>query len=67
MDTLSPDVPKNDFVVHELMLGAGKYIIENVANAEKLPPVHSYVMSIPIKLAGVTEAPIRLIGLVKNK
>lgn len=64
IDTLSPDVPSSGFPVHQLILGAGKYIIENVANAELLPPVGAYILALPIKIAEATEAPIRLVALV---
>ena len=69
IDTLSPDRPTDGFQVHQLLLGNGKYIIENIANAQQLPAVGSLILALPIKAAGLTEAPIRLIGLVgyKNK
>lgn len=38
IDTLSPDRPDNGYPVHAALLGAGKYIIENVANTSMLPP-----------------------------
>ena len=64
IDTLSPDLPSSGFPVHKHVLGAGKYIVENIANASKLPPVGSITLAMPIKVAGLTEAPIRLIGLL---
>lgn len=64
IDTLSPDRPEDGYPVHKAILGAGKYIVENIANAAKLPPVGSYSIALPIKIAGGTEAPIRLIALV---
>lgn len=68
IDTLSPDAFGSDFPVHQLMLGAGKYIIENVANAKQLGPTDSFIFALPIKVSGGTEAPIRLIGMKrKNK
>lgn len=64
IDTLSPDSPKNDFPVHKLVLGAGKYIIENIANADLLPAHGSIICAMPIKIKDGTEAPIRLFGIV---
>lgn len=64
IDTLSPDRPESGYIVHTLFLGAGKYIVENVANALKLPPIGAYSLALPIKNEGGTEAPIRLIGLI---
>lgn len=65
IDTLSPDNPKNGFPVHNLLLSAGKYIIENVANANLLPAYGSIICAMPIKIKDGTEAPIRLIGIVE--
>jgi kynurenine formamidase len=63
IDTLSPDCGHSQFPVHRLLLGANKYIIENVANAAQLSPNGAYAIALPIKLAEGTEAPIRLVGL----
>lgn len=65
IDTLSPDSAGSDFPVHRILLGAGKYIIENVANADKMPSIGGYTIGLPISIESGTEAPIRLIGLVK--
>ncbi len=67
IDTLSPDAFGSDFPVHELLLSAGKYIIENVANAKKLNPADSYVFALPMKIMDGTEAPVRLIGMNRRK
>jgi len=66
IDTLSPDRPESGYPVHQLLLGAGKYIIENVANAKLLPTDNSYLLALPIKIEGATEAPIRLVGMVEE-
>lgn len=64
IDTLSPDRPEGgDYPVHAALLGAGKYIVENVANASSLPPTGAYSLALPIKTVGGTEAPIRLVAL----
>lgn len=63
IDTLSPDAPTSAFPVHRLLLGAGKYIIENIANASKLPPSGAYVIALPLNAKDCTESPIRIIGL----
>lgn len=64
IDTLSPDSGGKEFFVHSILLGANKFIVENVANADKLPPLGSTVFVMPLKLKGATESPIRLIALV---
>ncbi|MGL6188042.1 MAG: cyclase family protein [Holosporales bacterium] len=71
IDTLSPDLPKSGesggYPVHALLLGAGKYIVENVANAGILPPTGAYTLALPIKTADGTEAPVRLVGFLPKK
>jgi kynurenine formamidase len=66
IDTLSPDCPNSDYPVHKLILGAGKYIVENIANGSKLPPKGSYVISLHLKAEDATESPIRIIGLIPS-
>ena len=63
IDTLSPDRPEEDYPVHAALLGAGKYIVENIANSAKLPPVGCYSLALPINIKGGTEAPVRLIAM----
>lgn len=66
IDTLSPDRPEDSFKVHQIFLGAGKIIIENVANLDHMQPVGGFVMALPIKIKEGTEAPVRLIGLIEK-
>lgn len=63
IDTLSPDSGGEHFPVHQAVLGAGKYIIENIANANQLPPVGAQLIALPLKIEGGTESPLRLIGM----
>lgn len=64
IDTLSPDCSDITYPVHQLMLGAGKYIIENIANCEKMPPSGSYVIALPLRVEEGSEAPVRIIALI---
>lgn len=64
IDTLSPDCGDPSYPVHTLLLGKGKYILENIANASLLPPKGAYVLSLPIPIQGGTEAPARVIGMI---
>jgi kynurenine formamidase len=64
IDTLSPDLPTSNYPVHQLLLGSGKYIIENIKGANQLPPTGSYTFALPIKVQEGAEAPIRLVGLI---
>jgi kynurenine formamidase len=63
IDTLSPDNEADGFPVHRLVLGSGKYIIENIANAGLMPPVGAYTFALPIKIQDGAESPIRLIAI----
>lgn len=66
IDTLSLDRPEDGFNVHQVFLGAGKILIENVMNLDSMPCVNSFIMILPLKIKNGTEAPVRLIGLLKN-
>lgn len=64
IDTLSPDRPEDGFKVHQIFLGAGKILIENVAHLDNMPLIGAYIMILPIKIKEGTEAPIRLVGFI---
>lgn len=64
IDTLSPDCLDPDFTVHKLILGAGKYIIENIADCSQLPAKGAYAIALPLRAENCTESPIRIIALV---
>lgn len=64
IDTLSPDALGEDFPVHRAILGAGKYIVENIANAKDLPATGAKIMIMPMKIKEATEAPVRLAALL---
>ena len=66
IDTLSPDRPESGYPVHDLFLNAGKYIIENIANAHLLPAKGSQMIALPLKVVGATEEPVRLIGFLPD-
>lgn len=63
IDTLSPDCPGSGDPVHRIMLSNNKYMIENIAHADQLPPVGAYVIALPLKIES-TEAPVRIVGLI---
>ncbi len=64
IDTLSCDIGQNGFPVHRVVLGADKYLIENVANLDQLSPTGSQVFVMPMKIKEGTEASVRLIVVV---
>lgn len=66
IDTLSPDTPISNFPVHRIILGANKYIIENINNLERMPVIGAYVLALPLKGPELTEAPVRMIGLISR-
>ena len=67
IDTLSPDRPEDGYPVHAALLGAGKYIVENAAHLSGFPPIGSFILALPIKIKGGTEAPVRLIALLNRE
>lgn len=64
IDTLALESLSSSFPGHKLLFEANKYIIENIANAEKLPPKGAFVIALPLKIEKGTEAPARIIGLI---
>jgi len=64
IDTLSADTGANGFPVHNAILGADKYLVENIANAKELPPIGAKSFVLPVKIKDGAEAPIRLIAII---
>jgi kynurenine formamidase len=64
IDTLSPDCSDPTYPVHHLLLGAGKYIIENIADCSHMPPKGGHVVALPLRISEAAEAPMRIIGLI---
>jgi len=64
-DTLSID-PGNspDFPVHRLVLGAGVYQLENLADASGLPEAGAFLIAAPIKLEGGSGGAVRVFALL---
>ena len=52
--------------MRSIVLGAHRFIVENVANAQEMPPVGGFCMVMPLKVEAGAEAPVRLVGLVKR-
>lgn len=63
IDTLSPEVDEA-FPVHHLLLGADKYILENLADCSGLPKVGAEIIALPPKIGQGTESILRVIALV---
>ena len=68
IDTASIDYgPSQDFVVHRIVNGAGLYGLENVAGLTDVPASGARLVALPMKIAGGTGAPVRIIALVPSR
>lgn len=71
IDTFSPDgsnnLPENKYPVHECILGAGKYIIENAAHLSHMPPTGAFALALPLKIPVGSESAMRLVGLIPRR
>ena len=54
--------PSIDFAVHRVLHGAKKYGVENLANLSTLPATGAFVIVAPLKIAGGSGAPTRVIA-----
>lgn len=65
IDTLSLDPGSSSgFPAHRVLLGAGLYGIENLAGLPALPATGATVLVAPLKLAGGTGAPARVLAIL---
>jgi len=65
IDTPSIDYGgSQDFVVHRILGEAGLYGLENVARLEEVPPSGATLIALPMKIAGGTGAPVRIIAIL---
>lgn len=54
----------NNFPVHRIILGAGKYGLENLTKLNKLPAVGATVYIAPMKIGGGSGAPTRIFAII---
>jgi len=65
VDTASIDYgPSKDFIVHQVALGANVPGLENVAHLEEVPETGAWVIALPMKIAGGSGGPLRIVALV---
>jgi kynurenine formamidase len=65
VDTASIDHgPSKDFMVHQIAAAANVPGLENVANLHELPPTGAWVMALPMKIAGGSGGPVRIVALL---
>jgi len=68
VDTASIDHgPSKDFIVHQIANGANVPGVENVANLEEVPETGAWVIALPMKIAGGSGGPVRVVALVPGK
>ena len=64
IDTLSPDGSDTTFPVHQKLLGAGKFIIENIKISSECLPIGFTIIALPLKIKQATESPCRVIAIM---
>ena len=65
VDTPSMDYGQSkDFIVHQIINGANKPGLENIANLEKLPAKGATLIALPMKIAKGSGGPTRIIALL---
>jgi kynurenine formamidase len=65
VDTPSIDNgPSRDFIVHQIVNGANKSGLENLANLEALPESGATIVALPMKIGGGSGAPLRAIAIL---
>lgn len=68
LDTPSLDFGQStDFRTHVILAGGNVPGFENVANLERLPPRGSFVVALPMKIAGGSGGPLRIVAFVPNR
>jgi kynurenine formamidase len=67
-DTLSADYGgSEDFAVHHLVLGAGLYQLENLADLSEVPEAGAFLVVAPIKLEGGSGGAVRVFALIEGQ
>lgn len=65
VDTASIDNgPSKTFMVHRVTAAANVYGLENLTNLAKLPPTGATVIALPMKIAGGSGAPVRVVAVL---
>ena len=65
IDTASLDHgPSQDFITHQVLNGANIAGLENVANLDQIPEKGFLIVALPMKIAGGSGAPCRIVALL---
>lgn len=68
LDTPSLDYGQSTlFESHQILNGENILGFENLENLELLPPVGTYVIALPMKIAGGSGGPLRIVALVSDQ
>jgi len=67
IDTASIDHgPSKDFIAHRTLMEAGIPGFENVANLDEVPARGAQVIALPMKIAGGSGGPLRIVAIVRS-
>ncbi len=65
LDTASIDYgPSKDFIVHQIASSANVPGLENLANLQEVPETGAWIAALPMKIAGGSGGPLRIVALV---
>jgi kynurenine formamidase len=68
VDTASIDYGQSrDFIVHRIANGADVPGLENIAHLDRLPARGAWVIALPMKIAGGSGGPVRIVGLISRQ
>jgi isatin hydrolase len=54
------------FPCHGIMHGAGKFGLASLTNLDQLPPTGAIVIAAPLKIAGGSGSPVRVLAIVEG-
>jgi kynurenine formamidase len=65
LDTPSIDYgPSQDFIAHQVLMGADVYALENLASLDALPARGATLYALPMKIGGGSGAPLRALAVL---
>ncbi|HWM91134.1 MAG TPA: cyclase family protein [Thermoanaerobaculia bacterium] len=68
VDTASIDHgPSKDFIVHQTAAAAEVPGLENLTNLDRLPETGAWVIALPMKIAGGSGGPVRVVALLRRR
>ena len=67
VDTASIDHgPSKDFIVHQIAAAAEVVGLENLTGLDRLPETGAWVIALPMKIAGGSGGPVRVVALLSR-